>query len=229
MNKTPPSCLYRCSECGRYRGEGVSCDCDNPWCTRCGKRLSVTPFKNYYFEKVGKILHVAHFGATCPQCGPLFAKCRGDFCCGSCGRKKDGKEHFCPIEWDKNELKINEKAQKDWIVNRRRFLLSEYKHNAGEKVFKSCYKPETGDILFDKRPTSHKKMIKNYGDGQFDAWVWGICLWEKKTVYLRGVSEAVKLLATRKMLDRYYKPAGFKVVWGIDAKKELLEKDLRGL
>jgi len=78
MNKTPPSGLYRCSECGKYRGfprrgwfrgVGVACDCDNAWCTICGKRLSVDPIKNYYFEKVGKILHVAHFGATCPKIG----------------------------------------------------------------------------------------------------------------------------------------------------------------
>jgi hypothetical protein len=229
MNKKPPSGLYRCSECGRYRGEGVACDCDNAWCSRCGERLSRTPFKSLYEEKDGQIWHVAHFGATCPKCGPLFAKYGGDFCCRSCGRKIDGKEHFCPIEWDKNELKINEKAQENWTVNRRRFLLSEYKHNAGEKVFKFCYKPETGDILFDKRPTSHKKMIINYGDGKFDAWVWGICLWEKKTLYLRGLSETVKLLATRKMLEKSCLPAGFKVLWGIEAKKNLLEKDLRGL
>lgn len=221
--------LYRCSECGKYRGERVACVCDMAWCTRCGNRLSTTPFRNFYDEKDGQIWHVAHFGASCPKCGPLFAKCGGDFCCRSCGRKIGGKEHFCPIEWDKNELKINEKAQEHWTVNRRCFLLSKYKHNAGEKVFKFCYKPETGDILFEKRPTSHKKMIINDGDGKFDARVWGICLWEKKTIYLRGVSETVKLLATRKMLEKSCLPAGFKVLWGIEAKKELLEKDLTGL
>lgn len=97
-------------------------------------------------------------------------------------------------------------------------------------AFKFCHKPETGDILFDKRPTSHKEeMIINDGYGKFDAWVWGICLWEKKTIYLRGLSETVKLHATRKMLERYCLSAGFKVLWGIEAKKELLEKDLRGL
>lgn len=30
-------------------------------------------------------------------------------------------------------------------------------------------------------------------------------------------------------VERYCLPAGFKVLWGIEAKKELLEKDLTGL
>lgn len=169
MKNKPPRRLYRCSECGKYRGKKVACVCDMAWCTRCGKRLSTTPGRNFYDEEDGGIWHVPYFGAKCPKCGPLMLIGLGGNFCRACGRKIDGKEHFCPIEWDKNELKINEKAQENWTVNKTWFLLSEYKHNAGEKILKFCYKPETGDILFDKRPTSHKKMIINDGDGKFDA------------------------------------------------------------
>ncbi|MBM3254607.1 MAG: hypothetical protein FJZ16_10160 [Candidatus Omnitrophica bacterium] len=124
--------------------------------------------------------------------------------------------------------KIPKKLAQHWIIDKGRIFASIYLYGRKNCIFKFCYQPESGELLFDIPYTHHKMMILNYGKGKFDDYIRGICFWDKQTIYLRGHEKEDWLERTAKMLRQQGISKDIRIVWGVKVAEEFRE-ELRGL
>ena len=127
-----------------------------------------------------------------------------------------------------SSIYVPRKIARNWSINKEGVLLSLYRYSDDNKIFKFCYQPDSGELLFDISHIHHYTMILNYGKKKFDDYIRGICFWDKKIVYLRGHENSECLKSTKKMVKENGIPRNFRVIWGKKAAMEL-EKDLVGL
>ncbi|MBF0385677.1 MAG: hypothetical protein HQL27_07365 [Candidatus Omnitrophica bacterium] len=125
-------------------------------------------------------------------------------------------------------IRIPKKIEINWIIKEGKVFKSFYKYDTAKRIFKFCYQPVTGELLFDIAPKHHNIMILNNGRKKFDDYIRGICFWDKKIIYLRGHDNAKWLKETKEMLYSNGIPRNYRVVWGEKAALELAD-DLRGL
>lgn len=126
------------------------------------------------------------------------------------------------------DVRISRSVRRNWKVNNKAVFQSVYRFDAGQKIFKFCYQPNIGELLFDVPGVHHNMIILNQGIMEFDDYVRGICFWDKKIIYLRGHKNEAWLRLTRRMLRDNSLPANYRIIWGKEAAKELA-KDLEGL
>lgn len=125
------------------------------------------------------------------------------------------------------KLNISPAIKERWYINNSNILDSKSKAG-GCFVFKFCYYPDTGEFLCDVTPFCHQEIIEKYGKQQFDDYVRGIYFREKGIVYLRQHFEEEYLIQTRSFLRKYGVKSNIRIIWGVDAARELAY-DLRGL
>ena len=125
-------------------------------------------------------------------------------------------------------VKVPMKIKRNWKIDPKRVFNAKYMHDQGSRIFKFCFQPDTGELLFDIPPTHHNMIIKNNGKMQFNDYVRGICFWDKRVIYLRGHTNERWLEKTKKMVYANGISKDFRVIWGEKAARELA-KDLEGL
>lgn len=125
-------------------------------------------------------------------------------------------------------LIIPRAIRRNWAINQCAVFNSQYRYDRDKRIFKFCYQPKSGELLFDLAPIFHRDMIDAYGRKKFNDYVRGICFWEKRIIYLRGHKNEAWLKATEKMLRRCGIAKNIRVIWGEKAAIELAD-DLQGL
>lgn len=127
------------------------------------------------------------------------------------------------------KLFIPQKICRNWLIDPEDIFASIYRHSSDrQRIFKFCYQPETGELLFDVLPTPHSILVKTYGKKKFDDYIRGICFWDNKTIYLRMHENKGWLVLTKKMLRQNGVPRNIRIIWGSKAAEELAD-DLKNL
>jgi len=118
--------------------------------------------------------------------------------------------------------------RRNWIINSGAVFNSQYRYDRNKRIFKFCYQPKSGELIFDIPPSFHAEIIHAFGKSGFNDYVRGICFWKKRIIYLRGHENKAWLKATEKMLRKCRIAKNIRVIWGEEAANELAE-DLKGL
>ena len=123
---------------------------------------------------------------------------------------------------------VPDSVKESWIIDYSKLLDSAHLVT-GDRIFKFCYQPESGEFLCDTPVFDHKSIILNHGIcGHFDRYVRGIVFRDKDMIYLRGHSKTSWLRATRNMLYERGVPLKTLIGWGRKFAEQLRD-ELRGL
>ena len=124
-------------------------------------------------------------------------------------------------------IHIARSVRRLWQINQDRVLRSHDRKDPRIRIFKFCYQPVSGELVFDGA-YFHADMIKKHGRRKFDDYIRGICFWKKRIIYLRGHENESWLKNTKEMLRQNGVGRHIRIVWGEKAAREL-RQDLVGL
>lgn len=125
------------------------------------------------------------------------------------------------------KVRMPASIQKLWSLVRDKIFQSWCQHDSSVRIFKFCYQPASGELIFDGS-YFHADMLRKHGCCKFDDYVRGICFWKKKIIYLRGHENEVWLKRTKAMLRQNGVGRHIRIIWGEKAAQEL-RYDLVGL
>ena len=94
--------------------------------------------------------------------------------------------------------------------------------------YKFAYSPLSGELLVDELSSSHKEMIRAYGNGPYESYVRGIYFRRKNTIYLRLHEIGSMMIQTIKFLRTLDLPRNTRITYGRKASLRLA-RELRGL
>ncbi len=114
-----------------------------------------------------------------------------------------------------------------WRIDKDRLFRSLDRSDPTVRIFKFCYQPVSGELIFDGSHF-HADMIRKHGRRKFDDYVRGICFWKKRIIYLRGHENETWLKKTKAMLRQNGVGRHIRIIWGEKAALEL-RHDLAGL
>jgi hypothetical protein len=116
-----------------------------------------------------------------------------------------------------------------WELSSRFVLDSRYRFGNRDPVTKFVYQPEDEVLVLGngKATPSHKALISSFAcklRTDTSNWVRGIVLREKAMIYYRqGVRKLYWYDQTTDMLRTHGLPGEYRILWGVDAKKQLAE------
>ncbi len=127
----------------------------------------------------------------------------------------------------KLKVRLSPAVIRGWTIELDRIFRSCDRNDTKIRIFKFCYQPVSGELIFDGS-YFHADMLRKHGCQKFDEYVRGICFWKKRVIYLRGHANEDWLNKTKAMLRQNGVGRHIRIIWGEKAAHEL-RHDLIGL